>query len=41
MYMMGTATFATTGGIDAQLLALQASATKKDRIRLQRFDIRP
>jgi ATP-binding cassette subfamily B protein len=32
---------ATTGGIYAELLALQASATKKDRKRLQLFDIRP
>ena len=32
---------ATTGGIYAELLALQASATKKDRRRLQLFDIRP
>ena len=31
---------ATTGGIYAELLALQASATKKDRKRLQLFDIR-
>ncbi|WP_024288956.1 ABC transporter ATP-binding protein [Cellulomonas sp. KRMCY2] len=32
---------ATTGGIYAELLALQASATKRDRRRLQEFDIRP
>jgi len=32
---------ATTGGIYAELLALQASATRKDRKRLQLFDIRP
>jgi ATP-binding cassette subfamily B protein len=32
---------ATTGGIYAELLALQASSTKKDRKRLQLFDIRP
>jgi ATP-binding cassette subfamily B protein len=32
---------ATTGGIYAELLALQASATKKDRKRLQLYDIRP
>ena len=32
---------ATTGGIYAELLALQASATKKDRKRLQLFDIHP
>jgi ATP-binding cassette subfamily B protein len=32
---------ATTDGIYAELLALQASATKKDRKRLQLFDIRP
>lgn len=32
---------ATTGGIYAELLALQASATKRDRKRLQAFDIRP
>jgi len=32
---------AATGGIYAELLALQASATKKDRKRLQQFDIRP
>jgi len=31
---------AATGGIYAELLALQASATKKDRRRLQEFDIR-
>ena len=31
---------ATTGGIYAELLALQASSTKKDRRRLQHFDIR-
>jgi len=31
---------AATGGIYAELLALQASATKKDRRRLQKFDIR-
>jgi len=32
---------ATTDGIYAELLALQASATKRDRRRLQHFDIRP
>jgi len=32
---------ATTGGIYAELLALQASATKRDRRRLAHFDIRP
>jgi ATP-binding cassette subfamily B protein len=32
---------AATGGIYAELLALQASATKRDRKRLQLFDIRP
>jgi ATP-binding cassette subfamily B protein len=32
---------AETDGIYAELLALQASATKKDRRRLQEFDIRP
>ena len=32
---------ATTGGIYAELLTLQASATKRDRKRLQLFDIRP
>ena len=32
---------AATGGIYAELLTLQASATKKDRKRLQLFDIRP
>jgi len=34
------ADLAATGGIYAELLALQASATKKDRRRLQEFDIR-
>jgi ATP-binding cassette subfamily B protein len=32
---------AITGGIYAELLALQASATTKDRKRLRQFDIRP
>ena len=34
------AELAATGGIYAELLALQASASKKDRRRLQEFDIR-
>lgn len=34
------AELAATGGIYAELLALQASASKKDRKRLQEFDIR-
>jgi hypothetical protein len=34
------AELATSGGIDAELLALQASASKADRKRLQAFDIR-